>query len=77
MLVIGQVIDMVAGELVLQARKQQLNRIYLPTYFQVHLMMVYDSFPYILIYVNYVVYVRNVGKGRFMGCTKWNVLWRV
>ena len=70
MLVIGQVIDMVAGELVLQARKQRLNRIYLPTYFQVHLMMVYDSFPYILIYVNYVVYVRNVGKGRFMGCTK-------
>ena len=63
MLVIGQVIDMVAGELVLQARKHRLNRIYLPTYFQVHLMMVYDSFPYILIYVNYVVYVRNVGKG--------------
>ncbi|KAJ8431311.1 hypothetical protein Cgig2_032301 [Carnegiea gigantea] len=30
----GKVIDMVAGELMLESRKRHLNRIYLPTYFQ-------------------------------------------
>jgi len=53
MLLIGQVIDMVVGELLLQARKGWLNQIYLPTYFQVHSVIVYDSFCYILMYVNY------------------------
>ncbi|KAJ8428831.1 hypothetical protein Cgig2_005896 [Carnegiea gigantea] len=33
---VNKVIDMVASELILESRKRHLNRIYLPTYFQVN-----------------------------------------